>query len=104
MPRLLLDTFSPEFFPMNASGYKLRQTFIDYSLSQMLQSAIVYYQKLPLPEMYLLRDFEKTKIKEETLTLIFKGNHAAAISLQIYSATALQEVKDCIVKAAKYCG
>ncbi len=39
----------------------------------MLQSAIVYYQKLPLPGMYLLRDFEKTKIKEETFTLILKA-------------------------------
>jgi len=55
------------------------------------------------PEIYLLSDFEKTIIKDKTLTLQFKGKHEAAIRLQIYSPAALNEIKDYIEEAAKYC-
>ena len=55
------------------------------------------------PEMYLLSDFEKAEIKGETLIVQFKGNHEAAIHLRIYSPAALNEIKDYIEEAAKYC-
>jgi hypothetical protein len=55
------------------------------------------------PEMYLLHDFKKAEIKDETLTIKFKGRQKAKIRLQIYSPALLQEVKDYIEKAAKYC-
>ena len=55
------------------------------------------------PEMYLLRDFEKAEIKGETLTARFKGGQKATIRLQVYSPALLQEVKNYIEEAAKYC-
>jgi len=54
-------------------------------------------------EMYLLRDFEKAEIEEETLIVRFKGGQKATICLQLYSPALLQEVKDYIEKAAKCC-
>ena len=55
------------------------------------------------PEMYLLRDFEKAEIESETLTARFKGGKKATIRLQLYSPALLQEVKNYIEEAAKYC-
>jgi hypothetical protein len=55
------------------------------------------------PEMYLLRDFEKAEIKGQTLTAHFKGRQKAKIRLQLYSPALLQEVKNYIEEAAKYC-
>ncbi|MGD0204133.1 MAG: hypothetical protein ABSC20_09555 [Candidatus Bathyarchaeia archaeon] len=55
------------------------------------------------PEMYLLRDFEKAEIKSETLTAYFKDRQKAKIRLQFYPPTLLQEIKDYIEEAAKYC-
>jgi hypothetical protein len=55
------------------------------------------------PEMYLLRDFEKAEIKGETLIAYFKRRQKATIRLQLYSPTLLQEVKNYIEEAAKYC-
>ena len=55
------------------------------------------------PEMYLLRDFEKAEIKDETLTAHFKGRQKAEIRLQFYSPALHQEVKNYIEEAAKYC-
>jgi hypothetical protein len=55
------------------------------------------------PEMYLLRDFDKAEIKGETLTARFKGRQKAKIPLQFYSPALLQEVKDYIEEAGKYC-
>jgi hypothetical protein len=55
------------------------------------------------PEMYLLRDFDKAEIKGETLTAHLKGRQKATMRLQFYSPALLQEVKDCIEEAAKYC-
>ena len=48
------------------------------------------------PEMYLLRDFEKAEIKDETLTANFKGGQIAKICLKLYSPTLVQEVKNYI--------
>jgi hypothetical protein len=53
--------------------------------------------------MYLLRDFEKAEIKGETLTAHFKSRQKAKIRLQFYSPALLQEVKNYIEEAAKYC-
>jgi hypothetical protein len=55
------------------------------------------------PEMYLLRDFDKAEIKGETLTAHFKNGQKATIRLQLYSPALLQEVKNYIEEAAKYC-
>ena len=55
------------------------------------------------PEMYLLRDFDKAEIKGETLTAHFKNRQKATIRLQLNSPALLQEVKDYIEEAAKYC-
>jgi hypothetical protein len=55
------------------------------------------------PEMYLLRDFEKAEIKGEKLTARFKGGQKATMRLQFYSPALLQEVKNYIEEAAKYC-
>jgi hypothetical protein len=55
------------------------------------------------PEMYLLRDFEKAEIKGETLAARFKGGQKATMRLQFYSSALLQEVKNHIEEAAKYC-
>jgi hypothetical protein len=53
--------------------------------------------------MYLLRDFEKAEIKGEKLTARFKGGQKATMRLQFYSPALLQEVKNYIEEAAKYC-
>jgi hypothetical protein len=55
------------------------------------------------PEIYLLRDFDKAEIKDEMLTAHFKGRQKAKIRLQVYSPALLQEVKDYLEEAAKYC-
>jgi hypothetical protein len=55
------------------------------------------------PEMHLLRDFDKAEIKDGTLTAHFKGRQKATIRLQLYSPALLQEVKDYIEEAVKYC-
>jgi hypothetical protein len=55
------------------------------------------------PEMYLLRNFDKAEIKSETLTVHFKSMQKAKIRLQFYSPALLQEVKNYIEEAAKYC-
>lgn len=55
------------------------------------------------PEMYLLRDFEKAEITDETLTAHFKGRQKVTIHLQFYSPALLQEVKNYIEEATKYC-
>jgi hypothetical protein len=55
------------------------------------------------PEMYLLSDFEKAEIKDETLIARFKGGQKANIRLQLNSPALLQEVKNYIEEAAKYC-
>jgi hypothetical protein len=55
------------------------------------------------PEIYLLRDFDKAEIKDETLTAQFKSRQKATIRLQFYSPALLQEVKNYIEEAAKCC-
>ena len=55
------------------------------------------------PEMYLLRDFDKAEIKGETLIAYFNGRQKATIRLQFYSPALLQELKNYIEEAAKYC-
>ena len=55
------------------------------------------------PEMYLLRDFEKAEIKGEVLTAHFKSKQKAKIRLQLHSPALLQELKNYIEEAAKYC-
>jgi hypothetical protein len=55
------------------------------------------------PEMDLLRDFEKAEIKDETLTAHFKGKQKATIRLKLNSPALLQEIKNYIEEAAKYC-
>ena len=55
------------------------------------------------PEIYLLCDFEKAEIKGETLTARFKGKQKSKICLQLNSIALLQEIKDYLEEAAKYC-
>jgi hypothetical protein len=55
------------------------------------------------PEMYFLRDFEKAEIEGETLIVHFKGWKIAMVRLAVYSPSLLQEIKDYIEEAAKYC-
>ena len=56
-----------------------------------------------LPEMYLLHDFERAEIKDETLTAQFKNGQEPKIRLPIYSPSLLKEVKDYMEEAAKHC-
>ena len=55
------------------------------------------------PEMHLLHDFEKPEIKGESLTTHFESRQKATIRPQFYSPALLQEVKNYIEEAAKYC-
>ncbi len=55
------------------------------------------------PEMYLLRDFEKAEIRDETLTVHFKDSQKATIRLQLNSLELLQEIKNYIEEATKFC-
>lgn len=54
------------------------------------------------PDFYLLRDFEKAVIEDDTLFAYFKGWKMAVIRLPVYSPSLLKEVKDYIEEAAKY--
>jgi len=54
-----------------------------------------------IPEIHLLPDFKKAEIKDETLTVHFKGSGKVRIQLQPHNPEKLLEVKELIEQASE---
>lgn len=82
----------------NGAGWLTTHRLIIQKEKKNLRFNIVEKQD---PEIYLLCEFEKAEIKNETLTAHFKTRQKAEIRLESFLLSLLQDIKNYIEEAAK---
>jgi hypothetical protein len=56
-----------------------------------------------VPEIFSLKNFKKAKIQGALLTILFRGKRQAELILPEKTVALLEEIKEYIEEAAKYC-